>query len=48
MKHFIITLLSAMALSLSGFALAGGDVVEAPDEEVIETTEMEQTAPGSH
>ena len=42
MKHFIITLLSAMALSVSGFALAGGDVVDPP---AIEENPAVQKAP---
>lgn len=31
MKNFIITLLSAMALSMSAFVFAGGAVIEAPN-----------------
>jgi hypothetical protein len=42
MKHFIITLLSAMALSVSGFAFAGGEVVDAP---VVKENPAEQKAP---
>jgi len=42
MKHFIITLLSALALSLSGLAFAGGAVVEAPE---VETNPAVQQAP---
>lgn len=53
MKHFIITLLSALTLSVSGLALAGAPPVEAPEvvtnpavqqapvEEVVETDECD-------
>lgn len=53
MKHFIITLLSALTLSVAGFAFAGGEVVDAPvvdkhpaaqqpvDEEVVEAPACE-------
>ena len=42
MKNFIITLLSAMALSMSAFVFAGGMVVEAPN---TETNPAAQIAP---
>ena len=43
MKNFIITLLSAMALSMSAAAFAGGMVVEAPNTEANPAAQVAPT-----